>query len=81
MQCAAAQRHLRSATAGPGAAGTREDICDDSKKSGDCALIGFGEGTTEYTAKSLKEMIHAVKNADITINDKKCKASEDADDD
>lgn len=64
-----------------GAAGTREDICDDSKKSGDCALIGFGEGTTEYTAKSLKEMIHAVKNADITINDKKCKASEDADDD
>jgi len=64
-----------------GCAGTREDICADSKKSGDCALIGFGEGTTSYTAKALKEMIAAVKDADITIDRKKCKASEDADDD
>ena len=60
-----------------GCAGTRSDICSASKKSGDCALIGFGEGTTSYTAKALKKMVTAVKDADITIDRKKCKAEDD----
>lgn len=64
-----------------GAAGTRRKICSAADRDGDCALVGFGTGTTSYTAKSLKEMISAVKDADVTINRKKCAASEDADDD
>ena len=49
-----------------------------------CIANGYflpSKSSSFCSAKFLKEMIHAVKNADITINDKKCKASEDADDD
>ena len=64
-----------------GAAGTRRKICSAADRTGDCALIGFGEGTTSYTAKGLRRMIDAVKDADVTIDRKQCAASEDADDD
>lgn len=53
---------------------TRASICDDAAEGGDCALIGFGEGATEYTASGLEEMVEAVMVASVTVDTSECPA-------
>ena len=51
---------------------THSTVCDDAAEGGDCALIGFGEGATEYSASSLEAMVDALGDASITIDSDTC---------
>lgn len=59
------------------ASDTHKSVCEDAKEGGNCAVIGFGEGATEYSASGLKDMVEAVCRANLTIDTDKCPAKDD----
>ena len=59
------------------ASDTHKSVCEDAEEGGNCAVNGFGEGGTEYSASGLRDMVEAVYRANLTIDTDKCPAKDE----